>query len=111
MAAQVWLRRGRAAATGGFKKCGRYATCIENWLMRRIAPQKRTPGQSNLGETNIRGTGGMRFWQLTCFAAVFAASPLCGAVFAKMPTEQPDLAAEEGFAEDPPIFSMLPVMP
>jgi hypothetical protein len=53
----------------------------------------------------------MRFWQLTCFAAVFAASPLCVAVFAKMPTEQPDLAAEEGFAEEPPSFSMLPVMP
>src|SRR5262249_30212866 len=59
----------------------------------------------------IRGTGGMRFWQLTCFAAVFAASPLCVAVFAEMPAEQPNLAAEGGFAEEPPRFSMLPVMP
>jgi hypothetical protein len=79
--------------------------------MRRIAPQKRTPGQSNLGERNIRGTGGMRFWQLTCFAAVFAASPLCVAVVAKMPAEQPDLAAEEGLTEGPSSFFALSAMP
>ena len=53
----------------------------------------------------------MRFWQLTCFAAVFAASPLCVAVFAKMPTDQPNLAAEEGVSEQPPSFFILAVTP
>jgi hypothetical protein len=46
----------------------------------------------------------MRFWQLTCFAAVFAASPLCVAVFAKMPTDQANLVSEEGVTEQPPSF-------
>jgi Transglycosylase SLT domain len=53
----------------------------------------------------------MRFWQLTCLAAAFAASPLCVAVVAKMPAEQPDLAAEQGFAEEAQSFSMLATMP
>jgi hypothetical protein len=53
----------------------------------------------------------MRFWQLTCFAAVFAASPVGVAVVAKMPAEQPDLAAEEGFAEGPSSFFMPSAMP
>jgi hypothetical protein len=49
----------------------------------------------------------MRFWQLTCFAAVFAASPLCVAVFAKMPTDQANLAGEEGVTEQSPSFFIL----
>jgi len=53
----------------------------------------------------------MRFWQLTCLAAVFAASPLCVAVVAKIPAEQPDLAAEEGFAGGPSSFFNLSAMP
>jgi hypothetical protein len=53
----------------------------------------------------------MRFWQLTCFAAVFAASPLCVAVVAKMPTDQPNLAAEEGVTEQPPSFFILAAVP
>jgi hypothetical protein len=47
----------------------------------------------------------MRFWQLTCFAAAFAASPLCVAVVAKMPTDQPDLAA---FLNNRQAFSYYP---
>ena len=46
----------------------------------------------------------MRFWQLTCFAAAFAASPLCVTVFAKIPTDQSNLAAEVGFTEQPSSF-------
>jgi hypothetical protein len=53
----------------------------------------------------------MKFWQLTCFAAAFAASPLCVAVVAKMPAEQPNLAAEEGLAEGPSSFFHLSAMP
>jgi hypothetical protein len=53
----------------------------------------------------------MRFWQLTCFAAAFAASPLCVAVVAKMPTDQPNLAAEEGVSEQPPSFFILSATP
>ena len=46
----------------------------------------------------------MRFWQLTCFAAAFAASSLCVTVFAKIPADQSNLAAEIGFTEQPPSF-------
>ena len=46
----------------------------------------------------------MRFWQLTSFAAAFAASV---AVVAKMPTDQPNLAAKEGVSEQPPSFFIL----
>jgi hypothetical protein len=53
----------------------------------------------------------MRFWQLTCFAAAFAASPLCVTVVAKIPTDQPNLAAEEGVAEQPTSFFILPATP
>jgi hypothetical protein len=38
----------------------------------------------------------MRFWQLTCFAAAFAASSLCVTVFAKIPADQSNLAVEVG---------------
>jgi hypothetical protein len=41
----------------------------------------------------------MRFWQLTCLAAVFAASPVCVTVVAKMSTDQSSLAAQEGVEE------------
>jgi hypothetical protein len=53
----------------------------------------------------------MRFWQLICFAALFAASPFCMAVVAKMPTGQPNLAAEEGVTEQPPSFFILSATP
>jgi Transglycosylase SLT domain len=44
----------------------------------------------------------MRLWQLTCFAAAFAASSLT--VFAKIPTDQSNLAVEAGLTEQPPSF-------
>jgi hypothetical protein len=53
----------------------------------------------------------MRFWQLTCLAVVFAASPVCMAVVAKMPTDQSNLAAEVGVTEQPSSFFILPVTP
>jgi hypothetical protein len=60
----------------------------------------RTFGQ----EKYSGGQGAMRFWQLTSFAAAFAASV---AVVAKMPTDQPNLAAKEGVSEQPPSFFIL----
>jgi hypothetical protein len=53
----------------------------------------------------------MRFWQLTCFAAAFAASPLCVAVVAKVPTDQSNLAAEVGVTEHPSSFFRLSATP
>jgi hypothetical protein len=53
----------------------------------------------------------MRFWQLTCFAVAFAASPLCVTVVAKMPTDQSNLAAEVGVTEQPPSFFILSATP
>ena len=53
----------------------------------------------------------MRFWQLTCFAAAFAASPLCVTVVAKIPTDQSNLAAEEGVTEQPSSFFRLSATP
>ena len=53
----------------------------------------------------------MRFWQLTCFAVAFAASPLCATVVAKIPTDQSNLAAEVGVAEQPPSFFILSAKP
>jgi hypothetical protein len=53
----------------------------------------------------------MRFWQLTCFAAAFAASPLCVTVVAKIPTDQSNLAADEGVTEQPPSFFILSAAP
>jgi len=53
----------------------------------------------------------MRFWQLTCFAAAFAASPLCVAVVAKIPTDQSNSAAEVGVTEQPPSSFILSATP
>ena len=53
----------------------------------------------------------MKFWQLTCFAAAFAASPLCVAVVAAIPTDRSDLAEEEGVTEQPPSFFILSAPP
>src|SRR6516164_3108839 len=53
----------------------------------------------------------MRFWQLTCFAAAFAASPLCVTVVAKIPTDQSNLAAEVGVTEQPPSFFIVSAKP
>jgi Transglycosylase SLT domain len=79
---------------------------------RHVAPQKRTPSESNLGQRKISGVqGAMRFWQLICFAAAFAASPLCVTVVAKIPTDQSNLAAEEGATEQPPSFFILSATP
>jgi hypothetical protein len=78
---------------------------------RHVAPQKRTPSESNLGQEKYSGTGAMRFWQLTCFAAAFAASPLCATVVAKIPTDQSNSAAEVGVAEQPPSFFILSAIP
>jgi hypothetical protein len=64
-----------------------------------------------LEKEKYQGAGGMRFWQLTCFAAAFAASPLCVPVVAKMATDQPNLAAEEGVSEQPPSFFILSATP
>ena len=49
----------------------------------------------------------MRVWQSACFAAVFAlfaASPLCVAVVAKIPADRSNLAAEGGVTEHQPTF-------
>ena len=79
---------------------------------RHVAPQKRTPSESNLWTRKIfGGQGAMRFWQLTCFAAAFAASPLCVTVVAKIPTGQSNLAAEVGVTEQPPSFFILSATP
>jgi len=53
----------------------------------------------------------MRFWQLTCFAAAFAASPLCATVVAKIPTDESNLAAEGYVTEQPPSFFILSATP
>ncbi|HUO00124.1 MAG TPA: transglycosylase SLT domain-containing protein [Bradyrhizobium sp.] len=53
----------------------------------------------------------MRFWQLTCFAAAFAASPLCATVVAKMSTDQSNWAEEEGVAEQPSSFFRISTAP
>jgi Transglycosylase SLT domain len=53
----------------------------------------------------------MRFWQLTCFAAAFAASPFCVTVAAKLATDPSDLAVEEGVTEQPRSFFILPATP
>jgi hypothetical protein len=53
----------------------------------------------------------MRFWQLTCLAAVFAASPLCVTVVAKISTDQSNLAAEEGVTEQPSSFFRISATP
>ena len=53
----------------------------------------------------------MRLWQLTCCAAAFAASPVCVAVLAKMPADQPSVVVEEGVTEQPPSFFILPATP
>jgi hypothetical protein len=50
----------------------------------------------------------MRFWQLTCFAVVFAASPVCMAVVMKMPTDTTNLVAEDGVTEQASSFFALP---
>jgi hypothetical protein len=55
--------------------------------------------------------GAMRLWQLTCFAVAFAASPLCMTVVAKIPTDQSNLAEEEGVGEQPPSFFILSATP
>jgi hypothetical protein len=46
----------------------------------------------------------MRFWQLTCLAAVFAASPLCVTIVARISTDQSNLAAKESVTEQPSSF-------
>ena len=73
---------------------------------------KKNAKPVELGERKITwGVGGMRFWQLTCFAAAFAASPLCVTVVAKIPTDQSNLAAEVSVTEQPPSFFILSATP
>jgi hypothetical protein len=73
--------------------------------------KKERQASRTLDKKNIRGQGAMRFWQLTCFAAAFAASPLCATVVAKIPTDQSNSAAEVGVAEQPPSFFILSAIP
>jgi hypothetical protein len=61
-------------------------------------------------ESEIGARGTMKFWKLTCFAAAFAASPLCVAVVAAIP-DRSDLAEEEGVTEQPPSFFILSAPP
>ena len=73
---------------------------------------KKERQESRTLEKEISGVqGAMRFWQLTCFAAAFAASPLCVTVVAKIPTDQSNLAADEGVTEQPPSFFILSAAP
>jgi hypothetical protein len=53
----------------------------------------------------------MRFWQLTCLAAVFAASPLCVTIVARISTDQSNLAAKENFTEQPSSFFRISATP
>jgi hypothetical protein len=53
----------------------------------------------------------MRFWQLTCLAVVFAASPLCVTVVAKVSTDQANLASEDGVTEQPSSFFRISATP
>jgi hypothetical protein len=73
--------------------------------------KKERQASRTLDKKNIRGQGAMRFWQLTCFAAAFAASPLCATVVAKIPTDQSNSAAEVAVAEQPPSFFILSAIP
>jgi hypothetical protein len=78
------------------------ARCATKKNAKRVEPWKRKISG---------GQGAMRFWQLTCFAAAFAASPLCVTVVAKIPTDQSNLAAEVGVTEQPPSFFILSATP
>jgi hypothetical protein len=53
----------------------------------------------------------MRFWQLTCLAAVFAASPLCVTIVARISTDQSNLAAKESVTEQPSSFFRISATP
>ena len=77
----------------------------------RCATKKNAKRVEPWRKKNIWGAGGMRFWQLTCFAAAFAASPLCVTVVAKIPTDQSNLAADEGVTEQLPSFFILSAAP
>src|SRR5438132_13510250 len=88
-----------------FRNCGKYATCLDKKLTEaRRATKKNAKPAEPWSKKNIWGAGAMRFWQLTCFAAAFAASSLCVTVFAKIPADQSNLAAEIGVTEQPPSF-------
>jgi hypothetical protein len=77
----------------------------------RCATKKNAKRVEPSTKKNIWWQGAMRFWQLTCFAAAFAASPFCVTVVAKIPTDQSNLAAEEGVTEQPPSFFILSATP
>jgi hypothetical protein len=77
----------------------------------RCATKKNAKRVEPWTKKNIRGQGAVRFWQLTGFAAAFAASPLCVTVVAKIPTDQSNLAAEVGVTEQPPSFFVLSATP
>jgi hypothetical protein len=73
--------------------------------------KKERQASRTLENKNIWGQGAMKFWQLTCFGAAFAASPLCVTVVAKIPTDQSNLAAEVGVTEQPSSFFILSATP
>ena len=76
------------------------ARCATKKDAKRVEPGRKK---------NIGGQGAMRFWQLICFAAAFAASALCMTVVAKIPTDQSNLAEEEGVQQ--PSFFILSSTP
>jgi hypothetical protein len=78
------------------------ARCATKKIVKRVEPWRKKKSGAQ---------GAMRLWQLTCFAAAFAASPLCMIVVAKIPTDQSNLAAEEGVTEQPPSFFILSATP
>jgi hypothetical protein len=97
---------------GALLNCGRYATHLDKRLTEaRRATKKNGKGVEPRGKKNTGVQGAMRFWQLTFLAAVFAASPLCVTVVAKISTDQSNLAAEEGVTEQPSSFFRISATP
>jgi hypothetical protein len=78
------------------------ARCATKKIAKRVEPWRKK-------KSGVQGA--MRLWQLTCFAAAFAASPVCMTVVAKIPTNQSNLAAEEAVTEQPPSFLILSATP
>jgi hypothetical protein len=78
---------------------------------RRCATKKNAKRVEPWRKKNIWGAGGNEVLAITCFAAAFAASPLCVTVVAKISTDQSNLAAEESVTEQPPSFFILSATP
>jgi hypothetical protein len=72
--------------------------------------KKEPQASRTLGKEKYSGAGGNEVLAI-CFAAVFAVSPLCVTVVAKIPADQSNLAAGVGVTEQPPSFFILSAAP